>query len=179
MSVTPELERNVTPESVAPECLIDTTRLFAVMTYYSRHREQELTRNKLWREKNRERWLQYTKEYRQKNRERLNLQNKEWYQKNRERKLLYSNPHQKAYRRNYIAEIKPELQQYFPSLTCFLCGKQDERALLGISFHEIHGNAHEHHRWNEILRMSQNFLKSTFEILIFTRGIKLCQSVQN
>jgi hypothetical protein len=38
-----------------------------------------------------------------------------------------------------------KVSKYFPSLACVFCGQKDERAFIGISYHEINGKSHEYH----------------------------------
>jgi len=129
MSVTPELE-------VKP-------------SYYERHREQMSLSNKLWRGKNRERRAIYLRQYREQNRKQIRLKEKEWYDRNQEYKRQYAKQHAIEQRRQFILEIKDKLAEHF-SLSCFFCGKHDEAALLGVSFHEIHGRPHERRNFKRI-----------------------------
>lgn len=66
-----------------------------------------------------------------------------------------------CYERMYI-EARTALETYFPSLTCVICGGNDKRARLGVSFHEIHGKNHElsasRRKWAYIIEHHEDFV---------------------
>lgn len=124
--------------------------------YYQNH-EHILLRMRKWREKNKERLNAKTRERRQANSEQHNLTNKEWRDSHKEHIKI----HGKEYRYKLCREYVNKIKQLFPTLTCTICGKQDNQSILGVSFHEIHGHRHEYHsifKFRYIIAHYQDFV---------------------